>query len=201
MKQERRTEAEAGQTFLKRVTAAAEKAAATESGHSRLISQQIIDGTIKALETKITLAQKENDLEKATLDRNEAYNQQRHLMKIREELNRKNDVKKAQELNKRVMEKMKTSDPEFQDRKLVQKVGITQDTSQRVERLQANSPVGGNAYFIANEAQFKRDQQRRVDRMTAKHELTVKSPIKNHALAYDHERSKLLSDIEQKRIA
>ena len=49
---------------------------------------------------------------------------------MKESLNRKKDLKKAQELNKRHMERMHSVDPDYRDKALVDKIGITPDTKE-----------------------------------------------------------------------
>lgn len=62
------------------------------------------------------------------------------------------------------MERMHSVDPDYRDKALVDKVGITPDTKEQVRYAQSNSAVGGNAYFMANEIQYRNDQQRRMQK-------------------------------------
>ena len=60
---------------MKRVHEAKHNAETMEQGHNQKITDQIIDATIKSLETKIIITQKENDLDQQHYNYNEAYNQ------------------------------------------------------------------------------------------------------------------------------
>ena len=57
------------------------------------------------------------------------------------------------------MERLYSVEKDYRDKRLIEKVGINKQTKDEVNGLQAYSPVGvgGNAYFLANEIQFKKD--------------------------------------------
>ena len=57
------------------------------------------------------------------------------------------------------MERLYSVEKDYRDKRLIEKVGINNKTKGEVNIMQAYSPVGvaGNAYFLANEIQFKKD--------------------------------------------
>jgi hypothetical protein len=58
----------------------------------------------------------------------EAYQHEQHLIKVREAVERKKNVKKAQTRNKKAMLKKEFEPRERQDEKLIEKVGIANKT-------------------------------------------------------------------------
>ena len=96
----------------------------------------------------------------------DAYQEQKHLLKIKEDLMRKNDLKKAAMQNKKQMERLQSVEKDYRDKQLIEKIGIPGQIKSDVNKMQSYLPDGGagNAYFMANEIQFKNDQERRMKR-------------------------------------
>jgi len=140
-------------------------------------------------------------MEKQQDDVNESYNKAKHLQKVKEDLQRKNEFRKAQSYNKKMLSVKKLESKDDQDYNLVKKVGLPDKTATELAYLQEQLPIGGNLYFELNRIAYQRDIERRRKQIQQAYEYTLHhSPIKNHALAYGHEREKKLQEIEDKVI-
>ena len=98
---------------------------------------------------------------------------------MKEGLQRKNNLKKAQDLNLKILSKKHAqhghnpSQVNYDDTKLVEKVGITGKTKGQLKSLQQNLPIGGNLYFELNRLAYDNDQDRRMNTMDQRYQYIL----------------------------
>lgn len=100
----------------------------------------MVEGCLDGIERKLKTHDEEKALEKKTYEINEAYQQEQHLIKVREDIKRKKDLRKAQDQNLKILNmkhaKMDRSQVNYDDSNLVEKVGITAKTKGQLKNIQ-----------------------------------------------------------------
>lgn len=103
----------------------------------------------------------------------DAYQHEQHLIKVREEIERKKNLRKAQHRNKKAMLRKQFEPKEKQDEKLIEKVGIDSRTKVELKTMQENLPIGGNLYFELNRIAYDNDIDRRRRNIESIHDYTL----------------------------
>jgi hypothetical protein len=92
----------------------------------------MVEGCLTGIERKLAAHEEEAAMEKQQYDLNDALQQELHLLKLKESIKRKKDLKKAQDQNLKVLSKkhaqLDRSQVNYDDSNLVEKVGITGKT-------------------------------------------------------------------------
>ena len=168
---------ESGKMFLKLVDAAKKEKAAFEREDKKQKTLTMAVGVFEGIERKLAGHEEEQAMAKKEYDLNEAYQQEQHLIKVKEGLKRKKDLKKAQDLNLKILsQKHKTLDRSqvnYDDSNLVEKVGMTGKTKGQLKSLQQNLPIGGNLYFELNRLAYDNDQDRRMNTMDQRYQYIL----------------------------
>ncbi len=160
-------------------------------------TMEMVQGVLTGLQRKINHQEHQQSVEKQQTEMDDAYNHARHLERVKEDLKRKRELKKTQTLNRKVMAQNKLQTQDDLDRKLLRKVGMAPRTQNELAGLQEQLPLGGNLYFELNRIAYQRDIERRRQRIQDQYEYTLnKSPLKNHAIAVDHDRQEKLQQLE-----
>ena len=74
------------------------------------MKNDIISGVIDSLKHKIEIHENELEINAVQEDKDEAYQHQMHLLKVKDQLQRNNNLRKAQTQNKRTIEQNYTID-------------------------------------------------------------------------------------------
>ena len=121
-----RHEVSAGQEFLSRLHKSKLNESKEELEVRQKQAEQVMDGFLTGMRQKNEVKKLEELLDKEDYATTEAHQKQMELALRKRDIQRKNEVRKAQSINRRMMHDLRSLDKEKLDEKVIGKVGISQ---------------------------------------------------------------------------